>query len=62
MKDDVLHYVIGLGGPEDWEAGRGSLYWIEAPRASGDGGYDADDAPGAAAAESHCIESHLQAN
>ena len=31
MKDDVLHYVIGLGGLEDWEAGRGSLYWILAP-------------------------------
>jgi hypothetical protein len=31
MKDDVLYYVIGLGGREDWEAGRGSLYWIEAP-------------------------------
>jgi hypothetical protein len=31
MKDDVLYYVIGLGDREDWEAGRGSLYWIEAP-------------------------------
>jgi hypothetical protein len=27
--DDALLYVIGLGGREDWEAGRGSLYWIE---------------------------------
>jgi hypothetical protein len=24
-----LHYVIGVGGTEDWEAGRGSLYHIE---------------------------------
>jgi hypothetical protein len=31
MTDDVLHYVIGLGDREDWDAGRGSLYWIEAP-------------------------------
>ena len=31
MMDDELLYVIGLGGREDWEAGRGSLYWIEAP-------------------------------
>ena len=28
MKDDVLYYVVGLGDREDWEAGRGSLYWI----------------------------------
>jgi hypothetical protein len=28
MKDDVPYYVIGLGDREDWEAGRGSLYWI----------------------------------
>jgi len=28
MQDDVLYHVIGLGGREDWEAGRGSLYWI----------------------------------
>ena len=28
MKDDVLHYVIGLGDLEDWEGGWGSLYWI----------------------------------
>ena len=31
MKDDILYYVIGLGDQEDWEAGRGSLYWILAP-------------------------------
>ena len=31
MDDDTLMYVIGLGGREDWEAGRGSLYWIEDP-------------------------------
>ncbi|MBA3424594.1 MAG: hypothetical protein H0U04_08630 [Rubrobacter sp.] len=30
MQDELL-YVIGLGGREDWEAGRGSVYWIEAP-------------------------------
>ena len=88
MKDDILYYVIGLGDQEDWEAGRGSLYWIEDPNGehalpvfttpegassywkanSGvrgtptDGGYDADDAPRAAAAESHSMKSHLQAN
>jgi hypothetical protein len=28
MEDDV-YYVIGLGGLDDWDAGRGSLYWIE---------------------------------
>jgi hypothetical protein len=22
-------YIIGVGGREDWEAGRGSMYWIE---------------------------------
>lgn len=31
MKDDILYYAIGLGDQEDWEAGRGSLYWIEDP-------------------------------
>ncbi len=88
MKDDVLHYVIGLGDRKDWEAGRGSLCWIEAPngehalpvvhdaggcsrvldgelRGTGtptDGGYDADDAPRTAAAESQSMKSHLQAN
>jgi hypothetical protein len=31
MKGDVLYYVIGLGDREDWDAGRGSLYWILAP-------------------------------
>jgi hypothetical protein len=25
---DLLH-IIAAGGPEDWEAGRGSLYYIE---------------------------------
>jgi hypothetical protein len=30
MQDEILH-VIGLGDREDWEAGRGSLYWIGAP-------------------------------
>lgn len=30
MKQDEIMYVIGLGSQEDWEAGRGSLYWIEA--------------------------------
>jgi hypothetical protein len=24
-------YVIGIGSREDWDAGRGSLYWIEGP-------------------------------
>jgi hypothetical protein len=24
-----LHYIIGVGSPEDWEASRGSLYYIE---------------------------------
>jgi hypothetical protein len=27
MTEEML-YVIGLGGLEDWDAGRGSLYWI----------------------------------
>jgi hypothetical protein len=31
MMDDEILYVIGLGDREDWEAGRGSVYWIEAP-------------------------------
>jgi hypothetical protein len=30
MTEQILH-VIGLGSREDWEAGRGSLYSIEAP-------------------------------
>jgi hypothetical protein len=30
LRDEIL-YVIGLGSREDWEAGRGSLYWIEDP-------------------------------
>jgi hypothetical protein len=30
MKDEVLYYVTGLGDLEDWDAGRGSPYWIEA--------------------------------
>jgi hypothetical protein len=28
---EQLLYVIGLGSREDWDAGRGSLYWIEDP-------------------------------
>lgn len=31
MDAQELLYVIGLGSREDWEAGRGSLYWIEDP-------------------------------
>jgi hypothetical protein len=31
MTDDVQYYVIGLGGLDDWDTGRGSLYWIGAP-------------------------------
>ena len=27
-QSEYLH-VIGIGGPEDWEAGRGSFYYIE---------------------------------
>lgn len=27
MTEEIMH-VIGLGGREDFEAGRGSLYWI----------------------------------
>ena len=26
---DQRYYLIGLGGSEDWQAGRGSLYFIE---------------------------------
>jgi hypothetical protein len=29
VQDEIL-YVIGIGSVADWEAGRGSLYWIEA--------------------------------
>jgi hypothetical protein len=30
MNEKVMH-VIGLGDREDFEAGRGSVYWIKAP-------------------------------
>ena len=30
MRDEIL-YVIGVADRQDWEAGRGSLYWIKAP-------------------------------
>ncbi len=29
MEQSGYLYVIGVGGREDWEAGRGSMYWIE---------------------------------
>jgi hypothetical protein len=28
---EELLYVIGVGSQEDWDVGRGSLYWIEDP-------------------------------
>ncbi len=27
--EEVLLYIIGVGNEQDWEAGRGSLYYIE---------------------------------
>jgi hypothetical protein len=29
MEQREFLHVIGIGGPEDWEAGRGSFYYIE---------------------------------
>ena len=29
MEQGEYQYIIGVGSTEDWNAGRGSLYWIE---------------------------------
>jgi hypothetical protein len=29
MEEQYFHHIIGLGNWEDWEAGRGSYYYIE---------------------------------
>ncbi len=29
MQQDKPLYIIGVGGPEDWDAGAGSLYYVE---------------------------------